>query len=245
MVGSDVFTFVPHGDTIQTLFKSREVNGKVMAIRSMGDSFGFPEKDLSRYDADDSGTLPTPAQGFEDWPPEKRFWFLNHRAMHSLLQGPVLVDMLGHFIEKYARRVEEKEIGYDEWTTVDDLYGMMKNDLFYAAMSALCGDHFFELSPTMAEDFWEFDRCLPTIFKKVPRWLVPKAYASRDKVLANIDRYLDYADEHFDWTNQDLANCNWEPIYGAKLMRVRHQLFRQVGQSREADPAAELGLIWA
>ncbi|KAH6657279.1 cytochrome P450 [Truncatella angustata] len=244
LVGSDILTFVPHGEMIQTLFKSREVNGKAMAIKSIS-AFGYKGEDLKLLDADNSGTLPSPNPGFEDWPPEKRFWFTNYRAMHGLLQGATLVDMLSKFIEKYTARVEGKGVGFDEWTTIDDLFGMMKDDLFHAAMQALCGDHVFEVAPDMAENFWKFDSSLPTIFKKVPRWLAPSAHAARDRVLGDIKKYLDYADEHFDWNNEELVDCDWEPIYGAKLMRVRQQIFRKIGQRKEAGPAAELGLIWA
>ncbi|KAI0126344.1 cytochrome P450 [Xylariales sp. AK1849] len=246
LVGAEVFTFIPHGETIQALFKSRDVNNKAMAIKAMGDSFGYPLEDLKLIDADESGPLPTPAPGFEDWEPDKRFFFAMHRTIHSLLQGKTLVNMVEQFLEKYTARVEgKKEMRYDDWTRVDDLYGMMKDDLFHAAVEAMCGNHFFEVAPNMAEDFWEYDRCLPTIFKKVPRWLIPGHYAARDRVLGNIEKYLSYADQHFDWEDQELVDSSWEPIYGTKLMRVRQQVYRKVGQRKEADAATELGLIWA
>lgn len=246
LVGTDVYTFVPHGETIQALFRSRDVNGKAIALRSMEGLFGMLPQDLQVAVDDESGTAPTPAPGFEHLLPEQRYFYSMHRAMHGLLQGQTLVNMLEQFIQRFSVRVDARtEIGYDEWTVVDDLYGMMRDDLFHAAMGALCGDHLFEVAPDFAAHFWEFDASLPYIFKKIPRWLIPKAYAARERIMADIHNWLDYADKHFDWTDEEKVEADWEPIYGAKLMRVRQKVYRGFDQRRLADAPAELGLFWA
>jgi hypothetical protein len=245
-VGSDVFTFVPHGQTILALFRSREVNNKAIALRSMEEMFGVPREDLQMGVDDNSGSAATPAPGFEHLLPEQRYFYSMHRAMHGLLQGDTLVQMLEQFIARFHARVEARsDIGYDEWTVVDDLYAMMKKDLFHAAMGALCGDRLFEVVPDLCEHFWEFDSSLPTIFKRVPRWLAPRAWAARDRMNKDIQAWLDYADKHFNWNDEEQVNANWEPIYGSKLMRVRQQVYRSFNQRKSADAPCELGLFWA
>ncbi|KAI1338398.1 cytochrome P450 [Xylariaceae sp. FL0016] len=251
-VGTDVFTFVPHGESVTALFKnSRDLHAKRVALEAMEHSFGMPHADVERVEADNSGVAAEPAPGFEPdvWDPSKRFFYQVHRDMQQQLQGGPLNVMTAHFLEKYAARVqaklEDEGIGLGEWVEYEDLYAFMRDDLFCAAVQALCGERIFQVAPTFCEDFWAFDGHLSTIFKRLPRWLAPKAWASRDRLLDHVRRWHADARAHFDWEDDEAVNAPWEPVYGARMIRSRQQMYRRLGQSDDGNAAMDVGMIWA
>jgi hypothetical protein len=62
----------------------------------------------------------------------------------------------------------------DTWTEVPDLYAFLREDMFHAATSALCGNHIFRLNPDFGRDFWEFHKYTVTYFRRLPRWMARK-----------------------------------------------------------------------
>jgi hypothetical protein len=56
------------------------------------------------------------------------------------------------------------------------------------------------LSPTFVEDFWTYDEGIPIFFKQIPRWLAPKHYGLRDKMVAMVRVWHESAlqNVHFD-----------------------------------------------
>ncbi|KAI1046556.1 hypothetical protein LB505_013353 [Fusarium chuoi] len=239
-VGAEPMYFIPHGQPIIELFKaSRHLTTKSLGVMTVRDAFGLPECDMPIYVDDDS------KYGHVD--PSKRFDFVQHRDLHALLTGGPLNSMTAKFVEVYSDMIEkDTSFSEGEWTEVDDLYEWLKNNLFRAAITALCGDKFLELSPTFIEDFWIFDYQLPNLFRRMPRWLVPKSYAARDKCLESMLRYHEYGNQLFDFTDEDgVIREEWTSEFGTKLMSARQKMFQSVGMTPRGGAALDLGLMWA
>ncbi|QGI70699.1 hypothetical protein CEK26_003033 [Fusarium fujikuroi] len=239
-VGAEPMYFIPHGQPIIELFKaSRHLTTKSLGVMMVRDAFGLPECDMPIYVDDDS------KYGHVD--PLKRFDFVHHRDLHALLTGGPLNSMTAKFVEVYSDMIEkDTSFSEGEWTEVDDLYEWLKNNLFRAAITALCGDKFLELSPTFIEDFWVFDYQLPDLFRRMPRWLVPKSYAARDKCLESMLRYHEYGNKLFDFTDEDgVIREEWTSEFGTKLMSARQKMFQSVGMTPRGGAALDLGLMWA
>ena len=47
----------------------------------------------------------------------------------------------------------------------------------------MCGPVLLEQNPTFGDDFWKLDHDILYFFKAYPRWLAPRAYHNRAKVL--------------------------------------------------------------
>lgn len=136
------------------------------------------------------------------------------------------------------------EIG-DEWTNIPDFYFLVQKVTFKAATTAICGPHLLRMNPTFTEDFWDFDSRITGLFKTLPRWLIPKSYAIRDKLTKNIAEWHAYAKDHFDWEDDKVEKEEWEEFYGSKLMRERARAFAEVdGLNDEGRAANDLGMIW-
>lgn len=233
---------------VQELFKSsKSAANKAMQLRVLGNLFDVPSQDMAILEADNTGTQANPAPGTEDYPHEKRWFYHNYTNAHSLLQGKPLFAMTQTFLDKYTARLQAKEgiTGDDQWTQIPDLFKFVQSDMLRAAMEAMCGDHVYRVAPNFDSNYWAFDAAMPTLLKQTPRWLAPRAWAARDKILEDIAAWLEYADKHFDWNDPELRNAEWEPLYGSKLIRARQEAYRLTGQTKAGDPNQQLGLIWA
>lgn len=246
-VAGEKFVFIPGGDILSSMFKSsREMNNKSVLLIALRDQFGMPERDLDIWRRDDSGINTKPAQGFEGWEPERRPYFSQHRDLHTLLMGIPLDVMTANFVDNYMRQLANKtDISSRDWMEIPDLYDFLRNEMFHAALRALCGEHIFGVCPNFVKEFWEFDSALTYLLRRVPRWLCPKSHAARDRALSSIKRWHKSARTHFDWNNEDSVNAEWEPVYGARLMRARQEMFKGIGQSDDGSASLDLGMLWA
>ncbi|KAH7142831.1 cytochrome P450 [Dactylonectria estremocensis] len=248
LVGAEPMYFIPHGEPILELFKaSRHLTTKSLGVMTVRDAFGCPQKDIDDiYGADDSGTEAKPAPGWESVDPSVRFHFIQHRDIHNLLTGSSLNTMTAKFVEVYSKRIErDTRFKDDEWSEVDDLYAWLKDNLIRAAIEALCGEKFLELAPDFPDDFWAFDYHLPNLFKRLPRWLVPKSYQARDKVHEAVLRYHEYGRTQFNFTDDEVLKRDWTPEFGARLMGARQKMFTTTGFSAQGAAALDLGMMWA
>jgi hypothetical protein len=246
-IGNAKWTYVPHGPQAQKLFKNaKDLGSQDISVQGMRHIFDMPESDVQLLQQDGSGIGKDPAPGFEHIPSHQRFFQQIYLASKDLLQGAELNAMTDLFLAKYtAQLTQDDRIGTDEWTEIPDFYLYLRDILFRSSAEALCGEGLFEAVPNFCEDFWAFDVALHSIFKGIPRWLNPKAWACRDKAVQNVGKWLQWADERFDWSNEEQVNASWEPIYGARVMRKRQQIFRNCGQSKRGDWSNDLGMIWA
>jgi hypothetical protein len=248
VVGPEKIYFVSGSQNLQTLFsKSRDLSTKALALVALVLAHGMPFTDAKVYEEDNSGIHMKPLPG-SNIPPEKRLLFISHQQFQSeLVGGAGLGELSRQFIRQFASRISEKlqDIG-DQWSQHPDIYDFMRIETFIATTIALCGEHIFKINPNLAKDFWIFDSWLPYIMKKVPRWIVPKAFSARDKNHENIMKWHRAARELVDCSDDKLKDVLWEPVWGARLMRRRAEMYKHVEEISPAGRAAsDLGMIWA
>jgi hypothetical protein len=247
-LGAEKIYFISGTENLQTIFsKSRDLSTKALALVALVSAHGMPPADAKVYEADNSGIHLKPLPG-SNTPPEKRLRFLSHHHFQSeLLGGAGLGELSRQFIRQFAIRITERsqEIG-DHWSHLPDLYDFVKSETFVATTIALCGEHIFKINPNLAEDFWSHDSWLPYILRKVPRWIIPRAFASRDKNHENILKWHKRARELVDCSDERMKDVLWEPVCGARIMRKRAEMYKHVNEISPAGRAAsDLGMIWA
>jgi hypothetical protein len=247
-LGSEKIYFISGTENLQTIFgKSRDLSTKALALVALVSAHGMPPADAKVYEADNSGIHLKPLSR-SSTPPEKRLRFISHHHFQSELLGEAgLGELSRQFIRQFATRISERsqEIG-DQWSHLPDLYDFVKSETFVATTIALCGEHIFKINPNLAEDFWSHDSWLPCILRKVPRWVVPRAFASRDKNHENIMKWHKLARELVDCSDEKLKDVLWEPVWGARIMRKRAEMYKHVEEISPAGRAAsDLGMIWA
>ena len=240
------FVFIPGGELLNPLFKSwREMNNKGIVLSTLRKQLGMPERDIDIWRRDDSGVNAKPGPGFEDWGAEKRPFFTQHRDFHTLLMGTQLDRLTANFVGNYKRQLAEQTAITDEWSHFPDLYDFLRRHMFRASVRSLCGDLIFEVNPNFIEEYWAYDDALPFLLRGLPRWISPRSWAARDKALAAIRNWHASANARFDWGDEEAVHAEWEPLFGARLMRARQEMARDMGQSADGNASVDLGMLWA
>ena len=79
--------------------------------------------------------------------------------------------------------------GASEWVTVPDLFEFVQYHITRAITESLMGSAITEEYPQLYTDQWLFmDRSVDMV-TKLPRFIIPTAYAARDRLLANLKRW--------------------------------------------------------
>jgi hypothetical protein len=205
----------------------------------------MPPSDSKVYEDDDSGLGVKPLPG-SNVPDHKRLIHITHQNQHKELSGVALAELSRQFIKFLGQGIKEldSQLGEDG-TELPDIFRFVRDSTFRATTSALCGEKIFTLVPHFAEDFWEFDSWLPLILKKLPKWMIPKAFRVRDKNHENILKWHAYAKEKVNVWDEGLKDVLWEPVWGIRMMRLRAQMYGGVKEmSAAGHAAADLGMIW-
>ncbi|KAI2615586.1 hypothetical protein GGR54DRAFT_257648 [Hypoxylon sp. NC1633] len=92
-----------------------------------------------------------------------------------------------------------------------------------ANIEAMMGSKILKLNPTLIEDFWAAKAFAPEYFQGWPRWLAPKIFRARDRVIDAIRKWHEYAFAHGDHTNTGPRDPDWDSVWGSKYAKVRQQ----------------------
>ena len=126
-----------------------------------------------------------------------------------------------------------------------DLLTFFKKEFGSAATDAICGSILRQVNPNFMEGLDEYDQGMPSLTKGFPRWMIPKSYAVRDKLLDNIKQWHSIARTQFKTSSID-ADGDFDPYWGFEFMRTRQDLFASIDNfDYDAYAASDLGFIWA
>lgn len=116
----------------------------------------------------------------------------------------------------------------------------------------MCGPHLIRLSPSFVADFWAYLEQWPTLSKMYPRWLVPRAFEARDRVVAAIMAWHRYAREHEDYRRQPQGQGGgdgaeqWDEYWGGPWFKIRQAWGQDCGEwDDEALACEDLAMIVA
>ncbi|KAI9155716.1 Cytochrome P466 monooxygenase [Paramyrothecium foliicola] len=171
---------------------------------------------------------------------------LIHRSIQNGLSGPHLETLTAQFQENLAQSLLEETAQSHEggWIDVPDLHGLVQKHVFRAMVHTLFGPYMISLNPTIADDFWEFNRSVRSLFMGLPSWMTPKAHRMRSRMLKSIKQWQKHAQEHCNI--EELGDVAWEPYYGSRHVRERQDLLTRRGILDETARAAEnFAFMWA
>jgi hypothetical protein len=244
-VANQKLYYISGAENVLALFRgSRDLTTVPSAIRVLETAFGTPTELRHIFTRDNTGIYTQPLQGSSPLEPHNRIFHLVHKNLHNNLSGNALADLATRFMSCLETELLALNIG-DEWTDIPDFYSLIQQTVFKASTTAICGPHLFALNPTFTADFWEFDTRMSGMVKNIPRWLIPKSYRIRDKLKQEIMKWHEFASEHFDWEDENLAKEEWDEFFGSRLMRERQREYCAVeGMNAEARAANDLGMLW-
>lgn len=241
-------TLISGTANVLSMFRgSRYLDSTEIIIITVDNAFGGAAAGNECYTHDDTGSRKDPLPGSRPLNMSDRIWYLQHKTVHTNLVGPPLVEIAERFVQYMGEELDRAiPASETDWVDVADFYGLIQSSMFAASTNAIYGPHLIRLSPSINNDFWEYDRHVPTLFKLVPRLFAPKAYAVRDRLLAAIKKWQAHALANLDLNDPKLEGVSWEEFYGSKLMRDRAVDFMGVkGMTDQLRPTFDIGLLWA
>lgn len=178
------------------------------------------------YLGDNSGIEAKPVQG-TSVPENQRIWSNQHADSAKYLTGDALRGLAARFTsilsEDMAKVDPHDPADSGEWVTIEDFYPWWRARVFAAATTALFGPHLLRLNPGLEKDFWDFADSIPTLVKRYPAWMAPRAHAARNKMLDSVKRWHAHARENSDyWLCGDDAP-KWDEYWGSLWLKVRQR----------------------
>ncbi|KAH9820419.1 Cytochrome-P450 [Teratosphaeria destructans] len=116
-----------------------------------------------------------------------------------------------------------------------NLYEWLWQRIFRSSTTALYGSKLLEMHPDFDLDYrvWE-DNMLGLLFG-TPRLFARKAYAARDRTVRKLETWLEEG-----YRSPAEGDPDWEPSCGARVVRKRHEYYKQQGMSIHAQAGADL-----
>ena len=212
---------------------------------AMKNVLGTPAHTLPLYADDESGPLAVPLPGSQTRK-EYRIRYFHSRAAHHFLAGQNGMRMGERYLEILDRNLRTDTSIDLDWTKHVDLSPFLQNIVFPASTESIFGSELLSLNPNLTEDFWSFERNIPTLLKQLPRWLAPRAHRSRAKMLGIIKNWHAHANARTDFTKVGRNDPEWEPFLGTKLIKERQRFMHDI-DIMDADSRAseDLGLLFA
>ena len=240
-LGQELY-MVSGSEAIKAVFKSKYLESKPGIGIAISRLFGGPKECTGFYLADDSGIHDQPHPDSKV-KPEHRIFYLTHKTIHDFFAGPGLPNFCRRFQKNLNQQISDTGVNQD-WTEMPDLFAFLRDLMSRAAIEATLGPQLLRINPSFIQDLWKFDNSLPYLFRGLPSWLVPQAYAVRKRCLDTIKAWRKFAEENFD--DSCIEHDGHDPYFGAPLMRWRNDYFSKIDAlSGDAAASEDFGLIWA
>ncbi len=218
----------------------------------LGDWFGMHRRALRAYSADTTGSrqkpLPESLAGGKKWNEEDRISLNTHKVLTAGLmpreEGP---DPTAARFEKYLREsIADAVPSDDEWIEEPDLKAFFETHVSASVLQAVFGEGLLATCPGLVQDLWKLDVSIVDMSRRYPRFWIPAAYRTRDKLLLEIKKWhatLGKGDkEPFD----DAADMEPWPRWATKMARERYKMLKTTtAQDGDSVASTDLAFIWA
>lgn len=130
----------------------------------------------------------------------------------------------------------------NEWTHVPDLFDYITQHVTYAIAVTILGSSLLSDYPQLVADLWTHIAATDELCMGLPRFFIPKAYAARDRLLANIREYAVKSDE---LRKRNQVDTTWDPVAGSAMLQEREKLYSDLpAHDVYARSAQTLGLLY-
>ncbi|KAI0490288.1 cytochrome P450 [Xylaria cf. heliscus] len=216
------FTVVANPRHIAAIYKnSRFISSRSITERAAKYILGIPSHIIPFYQADDSGMAAEVRKGSKVSQENRILYHQTHTAQ-KFLASPYLEPLAQRYTNMFRSNIEALKIG-TEWVEYSDLYQFCQMTSSRATIEATMGSRILDLNPDLVTDFWSAKNSAPEYYRGLPRFIAPKIYAARDRVVKSIEKWHNFAFAHGDHTNTGPHDPDWDPIWGSKYVKVREQ----------------------
>ena len=130
----------------------------------------------------------------------------------------------------------------DEWKEISDLFAFLQHHVTQAIATTLLGSSLISSYPDIVADLWIHIEATDQFFMGLHRFVIPKAYAARDRLLSNIRSWTVKSEN---LRRQNKVNTTWDPVAGSGLLQEREALYGAMpGHGVDGRSAQTLGLLY-
>ncbi|PLB54879.1 cytochrome P450 [Aspergillus steynii IBT 23096] len=243
---ADEIYLVQHPGEITRIFNTAGLTVTKAYAIALKYCFGMSDRAVEVYLSDTSGSRERPIPG-SNVPETARVSYHTHR---NLVEG-----LLGDGLEPTTKRIKDALFASlgglaeganphsGEWVYGDDLSQFFEEHLGSSMLRGLFGSLLLTDSPDFTRNLWDYDKRIMQLAKRLPRFLIPRAYKLRNELIASIMRWHQLA-TILSWPEADEEKEI--SLWGSTMMRRRHaMLLKTEGQDLRSVASTDLGLIWA
>ncbi|KGO43074.1 Cytochrome P450 [Penicillium expansum] len=232
------FTMIVNPSHIKTILRSsRSLTNRPMMAFVMEKWFRTPKEYLHFYAAHD------PSASIPGEKPEHMHDFQVKTSL-KYLSGKHLLAMSERYLAVLKSRLVALEIPTDSWIEISDFYAWLQSQVTPSVIEAMMGSRLLEMYPDIVEDFWEFEHQVANYSRGLPRWIIPSAYETRDRLLANIKAWNRLANRESDYTQHGGEGPEWDEYFGSKFIKAREDYLRKYGMDEDSIASENLALLF-
>ncbi|OQE26989.1 hypothetical protein PENFLA_c006G09514 [Penicillium flavigenum] len=236
--GSFKFTMIVNPNHIRTILRSsKTLTNRPMMAFVMEKWFSTPKEYLRFYAAHDPSAS-TPGGMVE------HMHDFQVKVSLKYLSGKHLLEMSERYIAILKRRLVKLEIQPDSWVEISNFYTWLQDQVTPSIIEAMMGSRILEIYPGIVEDFWKFEHQVANYSRGLPCWMIPSAYKTRERLLANIKAWNRLANCESDYTQHGGEGPEWDEFFGTKFIKAREDYLREYGMNEDAIASEHLGLIF-
>lgn len=153
---------------------------------------------------------------------EDRILYHQTHSAQKYLAAPYLGPLAERYLRFFRESVDRLVIGED-WMDHPDLYAFLQLTVSRANVEAMMGSDILKVNPGLIEHFWQAKRNAPAYFRGWPRWLVPRAFRERDRVVDEIAKWQEHALANANVMQTGPGDPDWEPVLGSRYEKARLQ----------------------
>lgn len=233
--------YVVHGQrSVVGVFQNSRLSVTKAYAYALQHCFGMKPRSAWFYLSDTSGSRTAPISGSKI-KSSGRIGLHTHKILTEGLLGADLEPMTRRFTAVLPLSAELRNIN-NEWSCHDDLSHFFELFLGRAVLESLFGSLLLKLNQDFAQDLFEYDQLVMTLARRIPRFLYPRPYTLRAKIIESIKKWQSVASQTTDLGSVEKVEAAW----GSRMMKNRYQkLMEMDGQDADSVASANFGLIWA
>lgn len=169
-----------------------------------------------------------------------------HKMTPQHLTGKPLHKLTDLFIDTLCADIDAKFPEDDpksyEWQTMD-ICAYVKTTWAHASITSLFGTNIYTIWPEIEKWLWSFDEHFNSLMTKMPRFMLPIAWALRDEgweKCAQWEAEARKAEEE----NRYGIDPDWDPYWGLRFVRQRAHYLKESGLTAKVRAGNQMVFIW-
>ena len=246
MMGPEKCYVVTRPQNVTSVFKqSRNLGSSKFEEMVMIKAFGGDKETMKIWqmpDHADTGSV-------QDMGKLNRKYPMHHLYGEHMLSTRGVNSLTSKFFETFASELDKQTQVTSKETVEVGLHRWLRDYMFVASGTAFLGCRLWELYPSAAEDFWEYDAGMLRMVYGAPRFMIPKIYAALDRLLVGFEAWMkDSHDRGYlsaDKSHNDKeSRPDWCPQMGSRFIQDRHRLIGDSGITLRGKAALEVGSLF-